>query len=118
MAEFEINGIASQYIDNADWAKANVTTRLNGLPVWGGYVSHVMTGVVMPVDDWRQFKALEGLQVTVKTVDYFSRGNFRTYAGTLKAVEGTQNSLNMLGVSITALLFLGTNPSPTIQGIP
>ena len=118
MAEFAINGFVSEYIENGDWNKRGAGLSLAGLPVWGGYVPHIMTGTVMPFAEWLTFKTLEGQSVTVRTVDYFARLNFRTYAGIIKAVDGTQNSINMLGIRITVLLFLGTDPSPTTQGIP
>lgn len=114
---FEINSIPSEYLENAQWNKANLTTALDGRSVWGGFVPHVINSTVMPMTEWETYKALEGFQVIVQTTDYFDRNEFRVYSGVLKAITGRQVSLNMENVTITLLLFLGTTPGPTL-GLP
>ncbi len=109
---FEINGIPSEYLENAQWNKAALVGSLDGRSVWGGFVPHAIDSTVMPMGEWDTYKALEGLQIIVQTTNYFSRNEFRTYSGILKSITGTQRSLNMENVSINLLLFLGTSPAP------
>lgn len=109
---FSINGVTSEYLENGQWVKGSLAVRLNGRPVWGGYVPHIISSTVMDAEIWREFKTLEGEQVVVETTDYFSRNTFRTYTGIMKTVTGTQVSINMHDVTLNLLLFLGTNPLP------
>lgn len=115
---FEINGIPSEYLENAQWNKANLVESLDGRNVWGGFVPHTIDSTVMPMGEWETYKTMEGSQVIARTTNYFSRNEFRVYSGILKSITGTQRSLNMENVVISLLLFLGTSPSPAIQGIP
>ena len=112
VADFQINSIPTEYIENGQWIKTGLATRLNGLPVWGAFVPHQLISSVMPMADWQAFKVFEGQQVIVRTVDYFSRNQFADYSGILKSMTGTQRSINMLNINISLLLFLGTNPVP------
>lgn len=109
---FSVNGVPSEYLENGQWLKTNLAGKLDGRPMWGGYVPHTITATVMDVEIWREFKTLEGEQVIVETTDYFSRNTFRMYTGIMKTVTGTQISINMHDVALNLLLFLGTNPLP------
>jgi len=108
---FEINSMASEYLENAQWTKAKLSTSLDGHSVFGGFVPHTIEATVLPIADWEMYKLLEGSQVLVQTTNYFDRGQFAIYSGIFKSITATQRSLNMENVTLSFLLFLGINPS-------
>ncbi len=102
---FEISGISLTYIENGNWdvAKAQAT-KLDGELVFPSYIRHAWDSSVMTAAEWEIIEPFIGMLVNIKTVSFNDRKQFSTYVALMKNATATQNSLNMLNVTVEFLI--------------